>query len=286
MVPRTVGKRRRRLPGAVRPQHLRTRDAAARMSVSVRDECRDRPRPSHRVRVRDETYLPDVAAMPRFTFAAERERPRVLEHTDACGTSSIEPGTFAIDELSSTWSRAPGSDRSSSVACPCETTTAETFTRRVPRGRRRASSPRSPPGERPRPLETCPDEPLAVDERTADAVCEPLLVHEDRGVARDLHERGLARRDHGRATSHRLEHRQTEALEARWLHEARRAPVEVGEPLGLDVAHEPRAAPAKLVRERRLLLRPGDDERKADRVRRFERPSWFLRPWIAPTTRT
>ena len=109
-----------------------------------------------------------------------------------------------------------------------------------------------------------------------DPLREVLLVDEDGRVSGDLDEGRLAHRDDRRPGRHRLHDGEPEALEARRLHETGGAAVELCEAFRRHVALEPRAAAAKLLCERRVLRRPGDDERKPGRGGRLERRELVL----------
>ena len=97
-----------------------------------------RARLSDRVRVRRQHVLARGLRAACVHIRCERERAWVLEHPHAVGQRADEPGVFATTRISSTCGTSAGSDRSSSAAWPCETTTADTFTLRVSPGRQRA----------------------------------------------------------------------------------------------------------------------------------------------------
>ena len=133
---------------------------------------------------------------------------------------------------------------------------------RAPPGRRRASALPPPATRTPAPARARrTTSALALRERTPDPVREVGLVRRRRprrrttsssAARRDGHDRGPAR--------HRLQHRQAEALVARRLDQARRAAVERGELLDLDVAPQIGAPPSRsCARER---LRPSRARRR------------------------
>ena len=157
----------------------------------------------------------------------EAERPLVLDRLDARrhGARDVRDHDQLVDL------RRERGQRLLELArrCPCETTTAETFTR-APAGRPRPSGAPSPPTRR-ASRARCPaaTSALALGERAADGGAEVAVVGVHGRVAADLAQRRLVGGDDRRAAGHRLEHRQAEALVARREHERRGAAVEVGE---------------------------------------------------------
>ncbi len=145
MVPRTVGNLRRegcqvpsgqRICGPAIPQRSCASAKATRVATA--------PGFAIASGLTFSRYSPLVAAMPRLTFAASESGRGFSSTRTPSGTSAAEPGRFATTTASSTWGRSAGSDRARSASCPCETTTAETFTPRVSPCTRRASARRSP----------------------------------------------------------------------------------------------------------------------------------------------
>ena len=133
----------RRLPAAVGPPHLRAGDPAPRGGVGERDEGSDGAWLGDRVGIRVEDVLARGRSDAEVDVRGQRQRPRIFEDADSVGNA----GRRARDVRDDRRSRRParrerGANDASSLAWPCETTTAETFTPRVSPGRRRASSPR------------------------------------------------------------------------------------------------------------------------------------------------
>ena len=278
----TVGNRRRdgchvpsgqRICGPAIPQRG--------LRVGERDERRDgtRARRARRGSRRARTR-PSVAAIPRLTFAANVKRPRVLEDAHAVRDAADGAGHVRDhDDLVDLRARGPGSERSSSRACPCETTTAETFTPRVSPGRRRASARRRlrqlNARARSRPAATSL---LALGERLAGS--RPRARPPRRTTAASpatSTQRRIRNGDDRRPARHRLDDGEPEALVARSTargrrrrDRARRAARSSTYPSSL------RPARAELGRERRVLRRADDDERKTDRRRRLERRELVL----------
>ena len=126
-------------------------------------------------------------------------------------------------------------------------------------------------------------ESLSIGDGALDACCEVIALDDDRRASCDLDERRLGNDDDGGAACHRLDDRKTEALEVRRLHEARRAPVELGESLDGDVSLETGASLSQLSGHRLVLRRSHHDELEPRLLRRGERRHMFLRAWIAPT---
>ena len=140
--PAARGLPRRRPPRAAAGRRCRTRPRLAMNARSIVD----RVRLGDRVRVRQEherrpTSRPRPGwRWPRSCASASFSSTRVPS-----GTRPTLPGTSLTTTSSSTCGASAGSDASRSAADPCETTTAETFTARVPRRRRRACAGQSRP---------------------------------------------------------------------------------------------------------------------------------------------
>ena len=123
----------------------------------------------------------------------------------------------------------------------------------------------------PRALEPGLDIAVAVGE---DALHGPgeVAVDRDRGCpARHLDKRGVGGDHDGGTARHRLDHGDAEPLVPRRQDERRCTLVQACELGRRDEAADVRPARTQLACERRLLLRPGDDERQADGTGRGER---------------
>src|SRR5262249_19462050 len=113
---------------------------------------------------------------------------------------------------------------------------------------------------------------------------------DDCSIAHDLDECLLAHGDDGRATGHRLEHRQAETLVVRGLHEACGAAVQPRELVGRHVAAQLRAGFAQRCGGGRVRLPggragPATTSGSPASFAATSAASWFLRGWIAPTER-
>ena len=240
-----------------------------------RDERGDRIRLGDRVRVRDEDVLARRRRDAEVDVRGERKRARVLEHADAAGTSSTEPGTFATTSVSSTCGTSAGSERSSSAACPCETTTAETFTSEyLPVDGERLLGGRAP-AERARALETRRDEALAIGERLADAVCELSSSTKTAASPATSTSAGSGTATTGvpeaiASSTGRPKPSNARAARGR----PRRGRARPAAPSRRSPRAARRGGGAR--RRARVLLRPGDDERQADRRRGVERGELVL----------
>ena len=246
-----------------------------------RDErWRRRPAPRTASGFETSTYSPARRGDAEVDVRRERQRTRVLEHAHA-GRDLVEPSPGRSRPRASRRPAATsaGSERSSSAAWPCETTTAETFTSRAPPGRPRASLRRRLPAERARALE--PRRRRAARARRARGGSRRRAAPPRRTTAASpatSSERRVGDGDDRRPGRHRLEHGQPEALvpattgrgtprrdRARRAAPSRRSP-RAGRRAGAAPPRAPRPSPA---RRRRAGAR---------RVRGLERGELVLPP--------
>ena len=223
------------------------------------------------------THSPVVARTPRLTFSARR-RGRSFSIRRASGgrTGGAEPGRFATTTSSSTCRASAGSNVSSSSACPCETTTAETFTSPEPPRRPGRWREPSPPSRRRAPARSPPRRAARARRSPGEPRPRAGLGDDDRRLPGDLDERRVGDRHDGRARRHGLDDREPEPLVPRRLDEAGRTAIERGEPLHRHVPLDPRTGVAQLPREALVLRRADDDELEPRPARRLERRTLVL----------
>ncbi len=127
-----------------------------------------------------------------------------------------------------------------------------------------------------RALEAGGDERVSLSESASDPGSQFVLADDHGCIPGYLHKCVVPHGHNRRATCHRLEDRQAEALVQRRLHETRGSPVELGQLGDVDVAAHRGAALAEMPRKGGVLLRADDDERQPDLLRCLERRELIL----------
>ena len=180
--------------------------------------------------------------MPRLTFVARLSGCGFSSTRTPSGIgSATEPGRFETTTVSSTCGTSAGSSRTSSAACPCETTTAETLTGSpsISRYTARVFSAAA------RQLNACARSRPAAASRSRSAIAVRIPSSSSDVSTNTAASPATSSRAGSRTATtgvpgrHRLEHREPEALVARGLDEAGGSAIEVGKPLRS--RHTPRA---------------------------------------------
>ena len=154
--------------------------------------------------------------MPAFAFVAKpTDRAVSPSYAHAGGSAATLVGVFATATSSSTSGSKSRAQRSSVGGCSWEMTTAETFMKPSPPGRRRAFAAPSPARRSGRARSS----PAAANRSRSASTCstaagEVLVGRVQRRVAADLAQRRLVGADDGSPGGHRLDDREAEALEA------------------------------------------------------------------------
>ena len=279
----------RRLPRPVRPEDERPDEAGARVRRRRSGRAR-RPRParaprrgSRRARTR-RSWRRCRRSRSRRTCAAAGSRARARPPA----ASPTLPGRFAITTSSSTCGASAGSDsRQLARVAVRDDDGGDLHAERLPVDGERPLRGRAP-AEGPRALE--PGARRAGRARRARGGCRrrgaPPRRRRPRRPATSR-SAGSSSGDDGRAARHRLEHRQPEALEARRLHEAGGAAVELGELLLRDVAAQvARRARAARAASAASFSGPTTTSGSPTASAAASAASWFLRGCTAPTAST